>query len=250
MGLDVVVQKLLGNLYNENEIESRFSIKTIMAKSTLITNKSVKLFQIPNKINRQEDILSCYRYYCDYLNKRGISEDTAIKYDIGYDKTNNQITFPLRNKDGNVLGIGRRSIQYKRYEYPKGMIKPVYGIYELPERIRSLFIVEGPFNLWSLSEWNKNGIALLGTGTENQYLELIKIDTVNYVLALDPDEAGRRGIKKLINFLVKNHKYNIYVLMVPVGKDVNDLTFEEFKNTEVMYYKNWLSLFEEIQVDE
>lgn len=245
MSLDIVVQKLLGAFYNENEVESLFGLKTLLTKSVLIKPTKVNLFSLPQKLSRQENTLSTYRKYCSYLKQRGIGENTANKYDIGYDEINKQITFPLRDISGNTLGIGRRSVEIKRYEYPSGMIKPVYGVYELPELIRSLFIVEGPFNLWSLSEWGKYGVALLGTGTSNQYKQLLNIKTDNYVLALDPDEAGRKGIRKLIRFLLDNRRYNIYVMLLPNGKDINDLTQEQFRNTEVVNYKSWLGLFKE-----
>ncbi len=243
MSLDVVVQRLLGSYYNENEVEALFGLKTLLAKASFLKPAKTNLFDMPKKLSRQEAVLSKYRYYCTYLQQRGISERTADKYDIGFDETNQQITFPLRDINGNTLGIGRRSVIHKRYEYPQGMVKPLYGIYELPQKIRSLFIVEGPFNLWSLSEWGKNGVALLGTGTNIQYTQLLKLYVDNYVLALDPDDAGRRGIKKLIKFLVSNHKFNIFVMLLSNGRDINDLTEDEFKNTEVIYYRNWLSLF-------
>ena len=43
---------------------------------------------------------------------------------------------------------------------------------------------------------------------------------------LDPDEAGRKGIYKLGNFLQDHRKNNINVALIPEGKDVNDLTYE------------------------
>ena len=120
-----------------------------------------------------------------------------------------------------------------------GMVKPLYGIYELPRFIRYLWIVEGPFNLWSLRGWNKPGVALLGTGTESQYKQLLNVPCEGYVLALDPDEAGMKGTYKLGEFLLNNHKYNINVSLIPTGKDVNDLQEDEFKNIQVVSYKQW-----------
>jgi DNA primase len=148
-------------------------------------------------------------------------------------------SFPIRNKYRQCLGIGRRDISKKRYIYPINFIKPLYGIYELPTKIQNLWIVEGPFNLWSLHQWRKNGVALLGTGTKLQYEELLNVDTNNFILALDPDEAGRNGTKKIIQFLLQHHKYNIYVALIPEGKDVNDLTENEFNGVEVVPYKVW-----------
>lgn len=102
----------------------------------------------------------------------------------------------------------------------------------------------GPFNLWSLHQWGKQGVALLGTGTENQYKQLLTINCKGFVLCLDPDEAGRKGTNKIIDFLLNNRKNNIFVTLMPEGKDVNDLTKEEFRNIEVVSYKQWKYLYE------
>lgn len=98
---------------------------------------------------------------------------------------------------------------------------------------------EGPFNIWSLTQWGKNAVGLLGTGTELQLKQLVQMETKNYILALDPDTAGRNGTKKIIDFLLKNHKQDIWVADLPDGKDINDLTQEQFKKVNVLPYYIW-----------
>lgn len=237
--IDLMVQQILGVLYNEDEVESLFKLKMLVAQSILTEKPKLTLFKIPTKSNVTEDILRHYRFYHPYLQQRGITEDVAKLYDIGYDDFNKQITFPIRDINKNILGVGRRSILYKKYYYPINMIKPLYGVYELPRFIRYLWIVEGPFNLWSLRVWNKTGVALLGTGTEHQYKQLLDISCDGFVLSLDPDEAGMRGTYKVGEFLLANHKHNINVSLIPTGKDVNDLQEEEFKSIPVVTYKQW-----------
>lgn len=239
MNIDSMVQKILGVLYNEDEVESLFKLKTLVAQSVLIQKPKTNLFKIPSNNTVSEDILRHYRTYHPYLQQRGITKEVAQIYDIGYDDFNKQITFPIRDINKNIIGVGRRSILYKKYFYPANMIKPLYGVYELPRFIRYLWIVEGPFNLWSLRVWNKTGVALLGTGTEYQYKQILNINCEGYVLALDPDEAGMRGTYKVGEFLLSNHKHNINVSLIPVGKDVNDLQEDEFKNIPVVTYKQW-----------
>lgn len=243
-----MVQRMLGSFYDENDVEARFGLKVLEAQYSIIKPKNEILFKIPEPLSDQESLLRNYRYYHTYLKNRRISENTANAYDIGYDNLNDQITFPLRDIYKNCLGIGRRNIKVKRYEYPKGLIKPIYGVYELPKFVNYLWVVEGPFNLWSLYEWGKTGIALLGTGTEHQYKELLKIKCSGYVLALDSDEAGRKGIYKLSNFLENNNRKNIYVALLPDGKDINDLTHEEFTDLEVVTLNRWLALYNVNQV--
>lgn len=100
----------------------------------------------------------------------------------------------------------------------------------------------GPFNLWSLYEYGKTGVALLGTGTQLQLKQLLEIKCNDYVLALDGDKAGHNGTKKIAQYLQRNNKI-VYVADVPNGYDINDMTPEQFKNMEVMTYNEWIQKY-------
>lgn len=240
--LDIVIKDLLGPLYDEDEVESLFNLKTLIVQSQFEYKKKEPLFKIPNRNIIPERVLRTYRYYHPYLASRNISEETADIYDIGFDAQNNQITFPIRNINKECLGIGRRSIDKKMYRYPSNFIKPLYGVYELNQFLNYVYVVEGPFNLWSLREFGKQGVALLGTGTEKQYKELSNLNCKGFVLALDPDDAGRHGIFKLGKFLQEN-KIKTYVALIPEGKDVNDLSKEEFSQVAAVTFKEWLLFY-------
>lgn len=222
-----------------------FGLNLLSVQSNINKQTKPSLFKIPNKsqfsYNKEE--LKQYEFYHPYLASRGISKNTAKKYDIGYDSVNEQITFPIRDRVGYCKGVGRRNINKKFYRYPTGMLKPLYGLYELPVKLIHLYIVEGPFNLWSLYEWGKWGVALLGTGTENQYKQLLSVDCLDFVLALDPDDAGRNGINKLGNFLSKNTQKRVYVLDLPNGRDVNDLQQQEFRQVPVLTFNEWRKMY-------
>ena len=236
-----MLQKLLGSLYNPVEIENNFHLQQ-MSLQSIIQERPKSLFDIPDKQNNcvPESILRRFRgIYHPYLEARKISKDIAALYDIGYEAENNHITFPIKDINNRCIGIGRRSIIGKQYYYPQGMVKPLYGINELRYPINYLWIVEGPFNLWSLAGWGKSAVAMLGTGTSYQYEQLKTLKVDGYVLALDPDNAGRKGTRKLAEYLQAINKKRIYVCDLPNGKDINDLTQEEFKCCEVLTYKEW-----------
>lgn len=234
-----MMQDLLGSAYNVVDVENKFNFMSLKLENVL-DNKPKPLFVLPKKDSVVSNtIIKKFRVYHPYLKQRNISEETARKYDIGFDSKNQHITFPIKTIMGKCIGIGRRSILKKAYYYPPEMQKPLYGLFELEYPIRYLYIVEGPFNLWSLSEWGKKAVAMLGTGTVYQYEQLKDIKCDGYVLALDPDDAGRNGIKKLIKYLLDLGKTKIFVLDLPDGRDVNDLTRDEFKQTNVLSYKEW-----------
>ena len=61
--------------------------------------------------------------------------------------------------------------------------------------------------------------------------ELKKLPFREYILGLDPDSAGNRGKEKLKRNLA-GHKL-LKELVIPIGKDINDLSKEEFDKLKV-----------------
>lgn len=175
-----------------------------------------------------EDELDSYRYYHPYLEGRGLTEELCDKFDIGYDHKTDSITMPVRDENGNCLFVARRGVKSKFFNYPKDVEKPVYGLYEIgAKNLKEILICESIFNAMTAFKYGRPAVALLGTGDENQYKKLLSLPCRKYVLALDPDEAGERGCQRLIHYL---GKYKILTkLKFPAGKDVNDLSLEEFK---------------------
>lgn len=236
-----VLKEVLGDRYDKEDANKVLGLDDLDFEYRL--NANPILFTLPSiepvkYISRTE--LKQYRYYHDYLKNRNISLKTADKFDIGYDIRTDEITFPIKDIYGNCLAVGRRSVQNKRYEYPRGFTKPVYGVYELPNLMSNLYvyIVEGPFNLWSLNEYGKNGVALLGTGTKTQLEQLLTIRCKGFVLALDGDSAGRKGNMKIAKFLLR-YKKEVFVACVPDFEDINSMTPQMFSQMEIKDYKEW-----------
>ena len=201
------------------EVDSRPEIKIDFnrSKQRLIANSFI-----------DEDELDRYRYYHPYLEGRGLTEELCDKFDVGYDKKTNTITMPVRDENGNCLFIARRGVKSKFFNYPKDVEKPVYGLYEIDAyNLKEILICESIFNAMTAYKYGRPAVALLGTGDEGQYKKLLSLPCRKFVLALDPDEAGERGCERFIKFF--SGKKLVTKLKFPAGKDVNDLTFEEFK---------------------
>ena len=209
-------------------------------------------FQRENKVNRieyvTEEELSRYRFYHPYMFQRKLTYEIIEKYDVGYQKDfqfeyevegtkkyfppQEVITFPVKDINGNCLFVSRRSIHGKTFFLPKNIDKPIYGLYELPKDCKEVIICESVFNALTCVAYGKPAIALFGTGDKLQCEILNKLPIRKYILALDPDEAGEKGVKRL--------KYNIKgkiltKLIVPKGKDINDLSYDEFKNLQEIF---------------
>ena len=124
--LPQVVKDLLGDLYNEDEVESLFNFSTLFIQTAFSEQYNTIQFNIPKELTYESELLKKYDYYHEYLLKRGINEETAKKFSIGFDKTTKEITFPIRDINRYCIGIGRRSIDKKQYKYPLNMTKPLY----------------------------------------------------------------------------------------------------------------------------
>ena len=171
-------------------------------------------------------ILSNYTKDYSYLNKRKISNEICEKFEILYDKNSREVIFPLRDERNNLVGLTKRKIDYRKYELPKVVYKPIDLLYYIiNNKIKEVYVCESQINalyLWSLGY---PAIALLGTGSKYQYDLLNKSGILFYHLCFDGDEAGDKGI---VNFKENINKNCIVdVIQLPRGKDINDLDEEE-----------------------
>ena len=184
-----------------------------------------------------EEELQRYRCTHPYLKKRGISEDVINMFDVGFDPHFRLreiqipcITFPVRDAQGRTLFIARRAVDQKMYHYPLGVQKHLYGLYELSRILTpEVYVCESIINALTIWSYGKFAVALNGTGVEHQYRELERLPQRRLVLALDGDEAGRLGTKKIIENVKGILMAKIHI---PEGKDVNDLSREEFLGLE------------------
>lgn len=177
-----------------------------------------------------EKELDKYRWYHEYMWKRRLTPEIVELFDIGYDKDTECITFPVNDITGRCVFVARRSVNTKYFNYPKNSKKLLYGLDKcINERV--VYVCESCFNALTLWTYGLKAIALLGTGDEYQYDILKKTNIKKFVLALDGDKAGDRGIKRFYENL---HDVCLisYIKMPRDGKDINDLTREQFFNLE------------------
>lgn len=188
-----------------------------------------------------EEELAKYRYTVPYMYERKLTDAIIDKYDVGFQadwvppgrkRPVPCITFPVRDINGKTLFICRRSIEGKLFNYPEGVTKPVYGIYELPKDCKSVVVCESIFNALTAVRYGKYAVALLGTGNSYQINQLKQLGVREFILGLDPDEAGKRGTEKLKKAL-RHVAYVWQYTNIPEGKDINDLSEEEFNALEI-----------------
>lgn len=204
-----------------------------------------------NNINYvSEEELDKYRYTHPYMYQRKLTDEVINLFDVGYDpnfiinyKDKNGkpqqkvigecLTFPIHDINGNVIFIARRAIHSKIFHYPREVMKPVYGLYQLPDNCNEIIICESIINALTCYVYGKPAVALNGTGTPTQYEQLLSLPCRHFILALDPDEAGYKGVQRIKKYLKNKKMLSMYI--IPEGKDINDLTEVEFNSLQEVF---------------
>lgn len=176
--------------------------------------------------------LDKYRYIHPYMYERGLTDEIIERFDIGYDREQKEITFPVRDIEGRCVFVAGRSTERKFFRLPKGMDKPIYQGYRFVDgSYKVAYITESFLNCLTCWKYDKPAMAMIGTGNQKQYEILNKLPIREYILAFDPDEAGRKATER---FRKNVHGKIIKELVYPDNRDINDLQ-EEFLNCKIIF---------------
>lgn len=192
------------------------------------SNKSSKRYS--GEITEEE--LDKYRYIHPYMYERGLTDEIIERFDIGYDKERDCITFPIKDIEGRCVFVATRSTKRKFFGLPKGYDKPIYQAYHFRRgKYRTAYITESFLNCLTCWKYDKPAMAMIGTGNQKQYEILNKLPVREYILAFDPDEAGRKATER---FRKNVHGKIIKELVYTDNRDINDLQ-EEFLNCKIIF---------------
>ena len=195
------------------------------------TNKSNTLKKVTNVTPKKEDYTK-YINKCkkdidksDYLLKRGLSEETIKKYNIGYDIKERMIVLPISN----TCYLGRYTDDTNKYKHhkPKGTSNEIFnGKYLKDSDFKSIvWVTESIIDALSLEEINNDikAISLNSINNANQLVQEAKDNNFKgvFMLAFDTDYNGIKasqdlqedleaiGIKAYI-FNSEPNKFNVY----------------------------------------
>lgn len=168
------------------------------------------------------ELLSYQTQHSDYLTKRRIKPIIQKVFQTGFDSATNSVTFPVKERNGVINFVVRRRVDMKWYNYPAGVTKPIYGLYEFSKifpKSKSIVLVESVINALTLWGYQIPAVALLGTGSASQIAMLNSLDLRHYVLCFDGDKAGIQATAKF----QKKLRATTRTVPMPPGYDVNDL---------------------------
>lgn len=257
-GYTATLQEMVSHCFGRND-DGYYGTKWLMRNFTTLSVESRKDLDLnfsrgQQKMEKKESFvteeeLDTYRYYNDYMFQRKLTNEIIEIFDVGYDRNfklrdgNGNVisiipclTFPVRDENGNALFIARRSTKGKFFHYPQGADKPVYGLYELMKyypNCNEIIVCESILNALTCWTYGKPAVAMLGLGTKMQYQQLRKLKVRKIISGFDPDDAGQKAAQNLEKQLKKDKL--ITFLQIPAGKDINDLSEEEFMNLKEFF---------------
>jgi len=177
----------------------------------------------------------------DYLrNKRGFSDEIINKFEFGYCPENidhqlrGRIITPIYDTYHSLIALSTRHLdenhknRFWHESFDKGSY--LYGLCYSADSIlknKKAILVEGEFDVAALHTLGFNvAVGVCGSGFTLLQASLLSRYCSEVYLVFDGDEAGRKGIKHVLN-LYKKYNFDGYGLKyipvyLPEGKDPND----------------------------
>ena len=229
------------DILNKLVADSR-SLSEILSPSLVVPPKQEPVFYIRNKVPR-------------YFLNRGFTLETAKNWQIGYEPDLKGVAIPVK-EEGRIVGLITRTITGlpMRYVTSTGFIKSNYlfGIDHVSSTVKSIVLVEGPLNAIWLHQNGYSAVAIMGTDiSKEQYYKLTKRFN-EVILAFDNDlplEGGfSPGKEATIKAIHKLKGLTTYVLPLPEGKDVQNLSKAELDISFSLKTPSWHWMAENIDI--
>jgi DNA primase len=221
-----------------------------------INDDIIKEFGIGLSIDSNDSLLTL-------LTKKNY--DSSILIDLGlvnnangklYDMFTRRITFPLWDKDGNIVGFSARiyrgekdASKYMNSKESKIFKKgeTLYNYHnakDAAKREKSVIVVEGFMDAIRIAASGiKNVVALQGTAMTHEQITLLKKLRVKVILCLDNDNAGLIATVNNGEELVKNG-VETFVIRLSGQKDPDEYIIANGSEAFLENVKNPLTFFE------
>ena len=232
-------------LNNSIDYAEKWLISHFGVRNTEIDTRLEDLdFTLPKKNQVEyldEAILDTFQSYHPYMDTRKLSKAVCEKFKVKYDPVSESLVFPVWETIGKLWMLTRRSVKNKTFIIDKDKEKPVYLMNVILERnLEEITVCESQINALTLWGWGIPAVATFGCNVTSKQMYTFNHSGLRHVyMAYDGDKAGRKGIAK---FLKNIHKgIMVDIICLPPGRDVNDLTEDEFNSLPIISSSEWLS---------
>jgi len=214
-----------------------------------VSAKAISDFQLGYSLNSWDALKK-------YLMERGYTEEELLTAGLiieaeeknkTFDRFRSKLMFPIKDNRGRTIGFGARVLDDSLPKYVNSPVTPIfdkssslYGIDKAAAAIRKqdmAVIVEGYMDTIIAHQYGfSNVIASMGTSVTEQQMRNLKKLTRNVTLALDADAAGEEAMLRSVSYenILENE---IRVIILPSGKDPDDVIKEDTKNWQSLVDK-------------
>ena len=221
-----------------------------------INDDIIKEFGIGLSLDSNDSLLTL-------LNKKNYDTDKLVEIGLvnnvngkNYDMFSRRITFPLWDKDGNIVGFsariyrGEKDVSKYMNSRETKIFKKGETLYnyhnakDVAKREKRIVVVEGFMDAIRVSlSGIKNVVALQGTAMTSDQINLLKKLRVKVILCLDNDNAGLMATVANGEELVKNG-VETYVIRLSGEKDPDEYIIANGSEAFLENVNNPLTFFE------
>ena len=172
-----------------------------------------------------------------YLHRRGIKEETAKHFGVGFfhgkGSMAGRVVIPIHNEQGELIAYAGRAIDESepKYKLPTGFHKSLvlFNLHRVLGTSREVIIVEGYFDAMKVHQAGFPGVvALMGSALSEQQEKLLTQNFDSVVVMLDNDKGGNYAATQIVSRLMD--KVFLRLVHVPQGKQPDQIASEEIKN--------------------
>ncbi|XBC40806.1 MAG: DNA primase [Buchnera aphidicola (Nurudea yanoniella)] len=251
--LYLIIEKI-SYIYHNNIFQEKYAYEYLVNRGIHIS--MIQYFRIgfsTKNLKNIEKTIKINNFKLKELIETGIL--LINKNGYKYDRLQERIIFPIRNKNGKVIGFGGRSIKKNNPKYinsPETQIfqksRNIYGLFEVLKqnpKPKKLLVVEGYLDVITLFQFKINySIALLGTFITSYQIQLLFRVTNTIIYCYDGDIAGKKAAWRTLKITLPyiNDGKNIKFIFLPHGEDPDTIIRKEGKEKFKKRIKNATNL--------
>lgn len=169
---------------------------------------ALKVQFLPESTQPKRELPNLELHYCKYLEKLGITEDTAREHEVGLVKQksiiNGKIAFKIYDHQGLHTGYVGFNPDKQDWFFPKGFKRPLYRFYVYKD-VKHIFLTTDPFSALLLAQQGKPCCSLLGKSMTDDQEEVLRLFSVITLLHPEPENI----VNRLCHFtFIKAPKYS------------------------------------------
>jgi len=171
-----------------------------------------------------------------YYERRRVTKDSIVKFNLGYSEKQDMITIPVHAPDGLAVGFVGRSIEGKEFKNTPGLPKSkiLFNLHRVKTSSK-VYVVESSFDAIRLDQVGFSAVATLGANVSNTQIELLQKYFNNIIVIADNDEAGGNMRDRIIEKL----KSRVSVIQLNIEyKDIGDMDDNAIRNLEFQFDKS------------